>query len=65
MRFSISLYAVYYITVTFIVILDEFIIYFQGGREVDDFLNYIAKHATKELKGWDRSGKPKADKTEL
>jgi protein disulfide isomerase family A protein 3 len=32
---------------------------FQGGRETDDFIKYIAKHATKELRGWDRSGAPK------
>lgn len=36
---------------------------YEGGREVDDFLKYIAKHATNELKGYDRSGKVK--KTEL
>ncbi|EDV56416.1 protein disulfide-isomerase A3 [Drosophila erecta] len=36
---------------------------YNGGREVDDFLKYIAKEATTELKGFDRSGKPK--KTEL
>ncbi|XP_050314144.1 protein disulfide-isomerase A3 [Anthonomus grandis grandis] len=39
---------------------------YEGGREVNDFLQYIAKEATNELKGWDRSGKPKSgDKTEL
>nr|CAD7411882.1 unnamed protein product [Timema cristinae] len=32
---------------------------YEGGREVDDFIKYIAKHATNELKGWDRKGKPK------
>nr|SVE73479.1 EOG090X0438 [Daphnia atkinsoni] len=32
---------------------------YEGGREKDDFIKYIAKHATKELKGWDRSGSPK------
>lgn len=32
---------------------------YEGGREVDDFVNYIAKHATTELKGLNRSGKPK------
>lgn len=32
---------------------------YDGGREKDDFIKYIAKHATKELKGWDRSGAPK------
>lgn len=36
---------------------------YNEGREVDDFIKYIAKHATNELKGFDRSGKPK--KTEL
>ncbi|XP_030748346.1 protein disulfide-isomerase A3 [Sitophilus oryzae] len=38
---------------------------YDGGREVDDFLKYIAKEATNELKGWDRSGKEKPAKTEL
>lgn len=37
--------------------------FIQGGREVDDFVKYIAKHSTEELKGYDRSGK--ARKTEL
>merc|ERR1712071_680156 len=37
---------------------------YEGVREADDFIKYIAKHATNELKGWDRSGKTK-DKTEL
>lgn len=36
---------------------------YSEGRELDDFVKYIAKHATEELKGFDRSGKPK--KTEL
>ncbi|XP_030560456.1 protein disulfide-isomerase A3 [Drosophila novamexicana] len=36
---------------------------YNGGREIDDFIKYIAKEATTELKGYDRSGKPK--KTEL
>lgn len=36
---------------------------YEGGREVDDFIQYIAKHATNELKAFDRSGKAK--KTEL
>lgn len=36
---------------------------YEGGREVDDFVKYIAKQATDELKGFDRSGKAK--KTEL
>jgi protein disulfide isomerase family A protein 3 len=32
---------------------------YEGGREVDDFVNYIAEHATDELAGWDRKGKVK------
>jgi len=36
----------------------------QGGRELDDFVKYISKHATNELKGYDRKGNPK-EKTEL
>jgi len=36
---------------------------YNGGREVDDFVKYIAQHATNELKGFDRNGKAK--KTEL
>lgn len=36
---------------------------YQGGRELDDFVKYIAKEATDELKGFDRSGKAK--KSEL
>uniref|UniRef100_A0A336KRW2 Protein disulfide-isomerase n=1 Tax=Culicoides sonorensis TaxID=179676 RepID=A0A336KRW2_CULSO len=38
---------------------------YEGGRETEDFIKYIAKHATKELKGYDRSGKVKEQKTEL
>lgn len=37
---------------------------YEGGRDLEDFVNYIAKHATNELKGYDRKGKPK-QKTEL
>jgi len=37
---------------------------YEGGREVDDFLKYIAKEATTELVGFDRKGNAKA-KTEL
>lgn len=37
---------------------------YDGGRDVEDFIKYIAKHATEELNGYDRSGSPKA-KTEL
>ncbi|KOX74172.1 Protein disulfide-isomerase A3 [Melipona quadrifasciata] len=37
---------------------------YEGGRELDDFIKYIAKHATNELKKFDRKGKtvkPKSD----
>ncbi len=36
---------------------------YSGGRDLDDFVKYIAEHATEELKGFDRKGKVK--KTEL
>merc|ERR1711902_184163 len=36
---------------------------YNGGRELDDFVKYIAEHATSELKGWGRKAKEK--KTEL
>lgn len=36
---------------------------YEGGREVDDFVKYISKHATLELSAFDRSGKAK--KSEL
>jgi len=32
---------------------------YEGGRDVNDFVDYIAKHATEELKRYDRSGKKK------
>jgi len=32
-----------------------------GGRELDDFVNYIAEKATTELKKYDRKGKPKKE----
>lgn len=40
---------------------------YDGGREVDDFVKYIAAHASTELKQFDRSGDAKkvADKSEL
>lgn len=38
---------------------------YDGGREVDDFIQYISAHSSNELKSFDRSGKPKKDKTEL
>ncbi|RZF44763.1 hypothetical protein LSTR_LSTR000715 [Laodelphax striatellus] len=34
---------------------------YEGGRELDDFVKYIAKHATNELKGYDRKGKAKKE----
>lgn len=36
---------------------------YEGGRELDDFVQYIAKQSTDELKGYTRAGKPK--KSEL
>lgn len=39
--------------------------FLQGGRELDDFVKYIASKATNELKGYDRSGKAKSGKDEL
>jgi protein disulfide isomerase family A protein 3 len=38
---------------------------YEGGREIDDFIKYISKHATDELKSFDRSGNPKKVKEEL
>jgi len=38
---------------------------YEGGREANDFLAYISKHATDELIGYDRSGNKKATKEEL
>ncbi|KAL1129971.1 hypothetical protein AAG570_012915 [Ranatra chinensis] len=40
---------------------------YSGGRDLDDFVKYIAQHATNELKGYDRKGnaKPKSGKEEL
>merc|ERR1712156_47725 len=32
---------------------------YNGGREIDDFIKYIAEHASDELKGYDRKGKEK------
>jgi protein disulfide isomerase family A protein 3 len=36
---------------------------YNGGREVDDFIKYLAESSTTPLSGYDRSGKPK--KSEL
>ncbi|XP_022914992.2 protein disulfide-isomerase A3 [Onthophagus taurus] len=38
---------------------------YEGGRDLEDFVKYIAKQATKELKGFDRKGNEKKEKTEL
>jgi len=38
---------------------------YESGRELDDFIKFIAKEATNELKSYDRSGKPKETKSEL
>ena len=32
---------------------------YEGGRELNDFVRYLAKHATSELEGWDHAGKVK------
>ena len=38
----------------------------QGGREVDDFIKYLAREATEPLSGYGRDGKMvKTKKTEL
>lgn len=37
---------------------------YEGGREVDDFVKYLAKESTDPLSGWGRDGK-KTKKTEL
>lgn len=38
---------------------------YEGGREVNDFIEFIAKHATEELNGYDRKGNKKEAKEEL
>lgn len=35
---------------------------YEGGRDVEDFVKYIAEKATNPLKGYDRKGKPTEDK---
>ena len=44
--------------------VDDLPLLLQGGREVSDFLKYLAKESTDGLKGYDRKGK-KIKKTEL
>lgn len=34
---------------------------YEGGREVDDFIKYIAKHSSEELAGYDRKGNKKKE----
>jgi len=38
---------------------------YEGGRALDDLLKYVAKHATNELKGYDRKGKETKSRIEL
>lgn len=38
---------------------------YEGGREVNDFVKYLAKESTDGLSGFDRSGKKQKKKTEL
>jgi len=38
---------------------------YEGGREVDDFIKYLAKEATDPLNGFDRDGNKIEGKTEL
>ena len=42
-------------TCTLLLILS--IAHLQGGREVDDFIQYLAKESTDPMKGFDRKGK--------
>lgn len=34
---------------------------YEGGRDLNDFISYIAKYSTEELKGYTRDGKPRKD----
>jgi len=38
---------------------------YEGGREVDDFIKYLARESSSPLKGFGRDGKVKVQKTEL
>ncbi|XP_051175352.1 protein disulfide-isomerase A3 [Leptopilina boulardi] len=38
---------------------------YEGGRQLDDFVKYIAKHSTEKLKGFNRKGEEKKSKEEL
>ncbi len=35
---------------------------YEGGREVDDFVKYLAKESTDGLRGFDKNGKKKKEK---
>lgn len=39
---------------------DKVVKKYEGGRELNNFIEYIAKHATDELQGYDRNGKAKS-----
>ena len=38
---------------------------YEGGRELNDFIEFIAKHSSEELVWYDRSGNKKDKKEEL
>lgn len=38
---------------------------YEGGRDVKDFVKYLAQHASKELSGYTRGGEKKDAKEEL
>lgn len=38
---------------------------YEGGRDVEDFVKYVAEHATDELKSFDRKGKAKKEELQL
>lgn len=38
---------------------------YEGGRDLNNFVEYIAKHATEELVNYDRKGNKKDKKEEL
>jgi protein disulfide isomerase family A protein 3 len=38
---------------------------YEGGREVEDFIKFLARESTEPLNGWDRSGKKTKSKTDL
>lgn len=38
---------------------------YEGGRDLNDFVKYLAKQSSKELRGWNRDGTKKEGKEEL